>query len=75
MAQWDITEDLIMKKILMMLSLVFVVTFLACKPEPVVPEAPVVTATVNGQNSITLTWGAVESATSYHIYVGDEQSQ
>ena len=60
-----------MKKILMMLSLVFVVTFLACKPEPVVPEAPVVTATVNGQNSITLTWGAVESATSYHIYVGD----
>ena len=40
MAQWDITEDLIMKKILMMLSLVFVVTFLACKPEPVVPEAP-----------------------------------
>lgn len=71
MAQWDITEDLIMKKILMMLSLVFVVTFLACKPEPVVPEAPVVTATVNGQNSITLTWGAVESATSYHIYVGD----
>ena len=34
MAQWDITEDLIMKKILMMLSLVFVVTFLACKPEP-----------------------------------------
>ena len=40
MAQWDITEDLIMKKILMMLSLVFVVTFLACRPNPTPTPTP-----------------------------------
>ena len=58
-----------MKKILMMLSLMFVATFIACKPEPIAPAAPVVTAIVDGKNSITLTWGVVENATSYHIYV------
>ena len=49
----------------------FVATFIACKPDPVIPAAPVVTATVNGQNSITLTWNVVESATSYNIYINE----
>ena len=35
---------------------------------PVVPEAPVVTATANGQNSIVLSWNAVDGATSYKVY-------
>lgn len=60
-----------MKKVLTMLFLMFVATFIACKPDPVVPAAPVVTAIVNGQNSITLTWNVVESATSYNIYINE----
>lgn len=53
----------------MLLSLAIIFTLSACKPEQVAPAAPVLTAIVNGQNSITLTWNVVESATSYHIYV------
>lgn len=60
-----------MKKVLTMLFLMFVATFIACKPDPVIPAAPVVTATVNGQNSITLAWNVVESATSYNIYINE----
>ena len=39
------------------------------EPEPTIPAAPAnLVATANGQNSITLTWEAVEGATSYNIY-------
>ena len=39
------------------------------EPTPTIPAAPAsMTATANGQNSITLTWEAVEGATSYNIY-------
>ncbi len=37
-------------------------------PEPTAPEAPVVTAEAAGQNSLVLTWEAVENATSYKVY-------
>ena len=41
-------------------------------PEPEQPTIPMhpasMLATVNGQNSITLTWEAVENATSYNVY-------
>ena len=37
--------------------------------QPTIPSHPAsMTATANGQNSITLTWEAVENATSYNIY-------
>ncbi|MBO5811228.1 MAG: S8 family serine peptidase [Bacteroidales bacterium] len=35
---------------------------------PKAPEAPVVTATADGENAVILTWNAVENATSYNIY-------
>lgn len=35
---------------------------------PKAPEAPVVTATADGDNTVILTWNAVENATSYNIY-------
>ena len=39
------------------------------EPTPTIPSHPAsMTATANGQNSITLTWEAVEGATSYNIY-------
>lgn len=38
-------------------------------PTPTAPAAPQnLVATVNGQNSITLTWDAVEDVTSYEVY-------
>ena len=40
------------------------------EPEPT-PEAPVVTAIANGQNSLILYWNAVEGATSYNVYSGE----
>ena len=39
------------------------------EPTPVAPAAPAnLVATANGQNSITLTWNAVEGATYYIVY-------
>ena len=39
------------------------------EPTPTIPSHPAsMTATANGQNSITLTWEAVDGATSYNIY-------
>ena len=39
------------------------------EPEPVAPAAPAnVVATANGQNSIVVTWDAVEGATDYYVY-------
>ena len=35
---------------------------------PKAPEAPVVTATADGDNAVVLKWNAVENATSYNIY-------
>ena len=41
------------------------------EPEPTAPAAPQnLVATANGQNSLILTWDAVEGATSYNIYSG-----
>ena len=37
-----------------------------------VPAAPVVTATAVNSSTISLTWAAVEGATSYNVYQGDE---
>ena len=37
---------------------------------PKAPEAPVVTATADDDSTITLTWNAVENATSYNVYTG-----
>lgn len=34
MSRWDITEEYVMKKILVLMSLIVVVLFSACKPEP-----------------------------------------
>ena len=41
------------------------------EPEPTAPAVPQnLVATANGQNSLILTWDAVEDATSYNIYSG-----
>ena len=37
---------------------------------PKAPAAPVVTATADDDTTITLTWDAVENATSYNVYTG-----
>ena len=40
--------------------------------EPTVPAAPAnLAATANGQTTISLTWDAVENATSYNVYSGE----
>ena len=39
---------------------------------PEAPEAPVVTATASSSSTIALTWAAVEGATSYKVYQGEE---
>ena len=39
---------------------------------PEAPAAPVVTATAASSSTITLTWAAVEGATSYKVYQGEE---
>ena len=39
---------------------------------PEAPAAPVVTATAVSASSITLTWPAVDGATSYNVYQGEE---
>ena len=37
---------------------------------PKAPAAPMVTATADDDSTITLTWNAVENATSYNVYTG-----
>ena len=40
-------------------------------PTPVVPAAPVVAVDTVTETTVTLTWAAVENATSYNVYVGE----
>ena len=45
------------------------VTVKTLEPAPVAPATPTnVVATANGQNSIVVTWDAVEGATDYYVY-------
>ena len=49
------------------------VTVKTLEPAPVAPATPTnVVATANGQNSITVTWDAVDGATDYYVYKGGQ---
>ena len=41
------------------------------EPTPVAPAAPVVAVDTVTETTVTLTWAAVENATSYNVYVGE----
>jgi fibronectin type 3 domain-containing protein len=45
-------------------------TTAAAAPTPAVPAAPTSTMATGGTNQVTLSWGAVASATSYNVYYG-----
>ena len=57
-----------MKKLLMLLSLIVVVVFTACKPEPVTPEN--LKAVAISGSEIKLTWNPVDNASGYNVYQG-----